>query len=218
MEAEFWILQSTFFFFLHYCPRPAFVSPTHLLCFLRFTNEGNGGLGPYKVILARSQLRHVFLCFSWWQKILFMFSNQEIYSLLSVKCAFIQFQFLNPEIGWKCSYIHWTHARISWVNFGCQVPTLAMKGQWRIRKKKCLFFRLILSGVFNTISLSTEAPGRHLQCRDQVGTTMSSAWLAEGFQPEAKAACRWLSARAGNSGSPGQACIAHIPPPRVWNP
>lgn len=69
-----------------------------------------------------------------------------------------------------------------------------MKGQWRIRKKKCLFFRLILSGVFKTISLSIEAPGRHLQFQGPGGyhlqpdllkdSSLRPKQLAGDFPPE----------------------------------
>ena len=123
MEAGFWILQSKkkkFFFFLHYCPRPAFVSPTHLFCFLRPTNEGNGGLGPYKAILARSQLRRHDMCFYALvgdrRFCLYFQIRRHTHSFQSDVTLF-NANFLNPEIEWKCSCIHWTHAHMSWVNF-----------------------------------------------------------------------------------------------------
>ena len=105
MEAGFWILQSKeiffFFFFLHYCPRPAFVSPTHLFCFLRSTNERNGGLGPYKAILARSQLRHHDMCFYALvgdrRFCLYFQSRRHTHSFQSDVTLF-NANFLNPEI------------------------------------------------------------------------------------------------------------------------
>lgn len=105
-----------FFFFLHYCPRPAFVSPTHLFCFLRSTNEGNGDLGPYKAILARSQLRHYDTCFHalvGGRRFCLYFQTRRYTHPFQSDVPLFSFNFLNPDIGWKCSYIHWTHAHIS---------------------------------------------------------------------------------------------------------
>lgn len=106
MEYGGWILDLAkyifFFFFLHYCPRPAFVSPTHLFCFLRSTNEGNGDLGPYKAILARSQLRHYDTCFHalvGGRRFCLYFQTRRYTHPFQSDVPLFSFNFLNPDIG-----------------------------------------------------------------------------------------------------------------------
>lgn len=122
------------------------------------------------------------------------------------------------EIGWKCSYIHWTQAHISWSKFWMSGSNSGNEGQWRIRKKKCLFFRLILSGVLTPSPSQQEPQADTFSAGTRWVQPWAQPWLAEGFNHKAKAACRWLSARAGAQGAQARSANTHIPPlPRVWN-